>query len=122
MGPARLPRQGARPRTERPGSKRGSSPTTARVAVEEEAMSYRELTMIDVKELLRRWAAQQGVRRIARETCTDRKTVGRYVDAAVKVGLPRDRELDETEIHQVAQRVQARPLPDASAEWEAVAR
>ncbi len=31
-------------------------------------MSYRELTMIDVREVLRRWAAGQSTRKIARET------------------------------------------------------
>jgi len=31
-------------------------------------MTYRELTMMDVKELLRRWAAGHSNRKIARET------------------------------------------------------
>ena len=37
-------------------------------------MTYRELTMMDVKELLRRWAAGHSNRKIARETGTDRGT------------------------------------------------
>ncbi len=49
-------------------------------------MSYRELTMIDVRELLRRWAAGHSDRKIARETGADRKTVGRYT--AVAKSLP----------------------------------
>ena len=85
-------------------------------------MSYRELTMIDVKEMLRRWSAGQGDRKIARETGTDRKTVRRYTTVAEQLALPRDRELTEAEVHEVAQRVQARPVRDASAEWEAVAK
>jgi len=84
-------------------------------------MSYRELSMIDVKELLRRWAAGHSNRKIARETGTDRGTATRYIAVAEQLALPRDRELDEAEIHEVAQRVQARPQPDPSAERRAVA-
>jgi hypothetical protein len=84
-------------------------------------MSYRELTMIDVREVLRRWQAKQSARQIARETGIDRKTVGRYTATAEKLGLPRDRALSDDEIRAVAQREQARPLPDPSAEWKAVA-
>ena len=85
-------------------------------------MSYRELPMIDVKEILRRWSAGQGDRQIGRDTGTDRKTVGRYTTVAEQLALPRDREHTEAEVHEVAQRVQARPVRDASAEWEAVAK
>ena len=84
-------------------------------------MPYRELTMIDIKEVLRRWSARQSLHRIARETGVDRKTVRRYVHAAHSCSLPKDRELTEGEIHEVAQRVQSRPVVDASAEWQAVA-
>ena len=38
-------------------------------------MGFRELTMIDVKEVLRRWSAGQSDRRIGREAGADRKTV-----------------------------------------------
>ncbi len=84
-------------------------------------MTYRELTMIDVKELLRRWTAGHSNRKIARETCADRGTVARYTAIATELALPRDRELSEAEVHEVAQRVQARPLPDVSAEWQSIA-
>lgn len=84
-------------------------------------MSYRELTMIDVKELLRRWTAGHSKRKIARDALLDRGTVGRYIAIAEELGLPRDRELTDAEIHEVAERVQARPLADKSAEWSAVA-
>ena len=84
-------------------------------------MSYRELSMIDVRELLRRWAAGHSMRKISRETGTDRGTAGRYIAIAEQLALPRDRELSEAEIHEVAQRVQARPLPDPSAERQAIA-
>ncbi|CAN5268660.1 hypothetical protein BH09MYX1_BH09MYX1_49880 [soil metagenome] len=84
-------------------------------------MSYRELTMIDVKEVLRRWAAGHSHRRIARETSTDRGTAARYIAVAERLALPRDRDLSESEVHEVAQRIQARATPDPSAERKAVA-
>jgi len=85
-------------------------------------MSYRELTMIDVKELLRRWSAGHSNRKIAREAGADRATVKRYVDVAGDLGIERGHEFTDDEIHEIAQRIQARPVPDASAEWNAVAK
>ena len=52
------------------------SPWTTR-ASEESRMSYRELSMIEVKEVLRRREAGQAWRETARETGLDRKTVRR---------------------------------------------
>lgn len=79
-------------------------------------MAYRELTMIDVTEVLRRWQAGHSERKIGRETGADRKTIARYVAWATKLALPRDRTLTEAEVHEVAQSVQARPLPPPSPE------
>ena len=38
--------------------------------------------MIDVKEVLRRWSAGQGNRKVAREAGVDRKTAARYTAVA----------------------------------------
>jgi len=86
-------------------------------------MTYRELTMIDVREVLRRWSAGQSNRQIARETGTDRDTVGRYINAAKEAGLvPAESHTPSDElVHQVARRVQARSLPERSQEWSSVA-
>ena len=65
-------------------------------------MSYRELTMIDVKEVLRRWSAGQGERKIAREAGADRKTIARYMKAAAKLGLERGGEFTDEVVHEVA--------------------
>jgi len=81
-------------------------------------MAFRELTMIDVKEVLRRWQAKQGARKIARGACLDRKTAQRYIDEAKACGLPQDRELSDDEVHQVAARVQTRPAPAPSDPWK----
>ena len=85
-------------------------------------MPYRELTMIEIKEVLRRWQAEHSDRRIQRETGIDRKTVRRYVSWATDLGITRDRELTDDDVHAVAQCVQSRPLPDPSEQWNTVAR
>ena len=53
-------------------------------------MSYREVSVIEVREALRLWLRGYGLRALARLAGLDRKTVRRYVDAAVAVGLSRD--------------------------------
>jgi transposase len=68
-------------------------------------MSYRELSMIEVKEVLRRREAGQALREIARETGLDRKTVRRYVDAAAEI--PADA-APEVRVQQAVQAVQVR--------------
>jgi transposase len=74
-------------------------------------MSFRELTMTDVREVLRRWQSGQSAREIARNGVADRKTAGRYIEAALACGLATDSELSDGVVAEVAQRVQARPLP-----------
>jgi transposase len=85
-------------------------------------MAYLELTMIDVKEVLRRWQAGQSARQIGRDTGTNRKTVSRYIGWAERLGVKRDEELSDEVVQAVAQCVQDRPDPDRSQEWEEVAR
>jgi transposase len=100
-----------------------SLPTTALVAVRRKPMTYRELTMIDIREVLRRWTAGHSNRRIARETGTDRGTVARYIASAEEAGVTRAGvvALTDAEVHEIAQRVQARPLAERSQEWSTVA-
>lgn len=50
-------------------------------------MGYREVSVVQVKEILRLWVRGHGVRAIARLTQTDRKTVGRYIEAARAAAL-----------------------------------
>lgn len=42
-------------------------------------MAYRELGMVELREIIRRWIGGDGVRAIARGARVDRKTVVRYV-------------------------------------------
>jgi DNA-binding CsgD family transcriptional regulator len=45
-------------------------------------MAYREVTMIEITEVLRQWVAGAGRRQIARRLGLDPKTVRRYLRAA----------------------------------------
>jgi hypothetical protein len=50
-------------------------------------MGYRELGMVELREIVRRWQAGEGVRAIARGTGMDRKTIAEYLRAAQVVGV-----------------------------------
>jgi transposase len=52
-------------------------------------MAYRELGVIEIREILRRYCLGEGLRAIARGTGSDRKTIAKYVAAAVGAGLQR---------------------------------
>ena len=68
-------------------------------------MAYRELFVMDIREVLRLWVAGQGYRRIAALGQVDRKTARRYIDAAIVLGLERgggDGQLSDAFIGQVA--------------------
>lgn len=52
-------------------------------------MAFREVTVVQVKEALRRWLAGAGERTIAKGVGIDRKTAWRYIDAGIEVGLDR---------------------------------
>ena len=52
-------------------------------------MAFREVAMIEVREVLRCWLAGAGLRTAAERAGVDRKTARRYVDAAVAAGLVR---------------------------------
>ena len=73
-------------------------------------MGFRELTMTDVREVIRRWQAGQSARKIARDGVVDRKTAGRYIEAAHASGIEPQTELSDGIVAEVAQRVQSRPV------------
>lgn len=52
-------------------------------------MAYRELHVLEIKEILRLWSRGHGFRPVARLTGTDRKTVRRYIAAAQEAGFTR---------------------------------
>jgi transposase len=53
-------------------------------------MAYREVDVIEVREVLRGWLAGVGLRTVAAQAGVDRKTARRYVQAAEAVGVARD--------------------------------
>jgi transposase len=53
-------------------------------------MAFREVRVFEVREVLRLWLAGGGLRSVERLSQVDRKTVRRYVEAAVALGLDRD--------------------------------
>jgi hypothetical protein len=67
-------------------------------------MAFRKLTMIDIKEVLRRWSAGQSDRKIGREAGADRKTVARYTTAATRLGFVRGGEFARELRHPLALR------------------
>ena len=53
-------------------------------------MAYRELFVLEIKEVLRLWMHGHGHRTVARMTTVDRKAVRRYIEAAQVLGLSQD--------------------------------
>jgi hypothetical protein len=53
-------------------------------------VAFREVAVIEIREVLRCWLGGQGLRTAAGRAGVDRKTARRYVDAAVAAGLVRD--------------------------------
>ena len=52
-------------------------------------MAFREVSVVQVKEVLRRWLRGDGERPIAESVGVDRKTARRYITAAVELGVDR---------------------------------
>jgi len=50
-------------------------------------MAYREVCVIEVREVLRIWLAGAGLRTVAARAGVDRKTARRYVQAAEAAGV-----------------------------------
>jgi hypothetical protein len=52
-------------------------------------MAFREVSVIEVREVLRGWLAGAGLRTVAAQAGVDRKTARRYVQAAEAAGVVR---------------------------------
>ena len=52
-------------------------------------MVFREVSVIEIREVLRAWLAGKSERAVAAQAGVDRKTSRRYVEAAVAAGLSR---------------------------------
>jgi transposase len=86
-------------------------------------MAYREVSVIEVREVLRARLAGGGLRKVAEQAGVDRKTARRYVEAAQQVGVVREGgvgQLSDAVIGQVVELVRpVRPDGHGSA-WQAL--
>lgn len=57
-------------------------------------MGFREVSVVEVREVLRGWLDGAGLRKVAERAGVDRKTARRYVDAARSAGLVREAGLE----------------------------
>jgi transposase len=53
-------------------------------------MAYKEVSRVEVTEIIRRWQAGEGIRALARATGLSRNTVSKYMAAAEGLGLTRN--------------------------------
>jgi transposase len=86
-------------------------------------MAFREVAVVEVREVLRVWLSGAGLRKVAERAGVDRKTARRYVEAAQAAGLSReggeDRLTDEL-IGQVVEAVRPARTGGHGAAWEAL--
>ena len=76
-------------------------------------MAYREVSVTEIRAVLRLWLGGEGLRSIERLAAPDRKTIRRYVEAAEAAGVVRDggqEQLTDELLDAVARR-SARPGP-----------
>jgi predicted transcriptional regulator len=73
-------------------------------------LSYREVHVVEVKEVVRLWSQGESLRSISRLTGLDRKTVRRYVKAAQQAGCQVGEAVQEAAIGEVIGRVRAQGL------------
>ncbi len=87
-------------------------------------MAFREVRVFEVREVLRLWLRGEGLRGIERLAGLDRKTVRRYVEAAVGLGLSRDggeEQLDESLIGSVVEAVRPHRTDGHGEAWRLLA-
>jgi len=86
-------------------------------------MAYREVSVYEIKEVLRLWLRGEGYRGIDRLSGVDRKTVRRYVEAAVAAGLTPDggeEQLTDVVIGLVCEQVRPARPAGHGAGWESL--
>jgi transposase len=86
-------------------------------------MAYREVSVYEIKEVLRLWLRGEGYRGIDRLSGVDRKTVRRYVEAAVAAGLTPDggeAQLTDVVIGVVCEKVRPARPAGHGAGWESL--
>jgi hypothetical protein len=83
-------------------------------------MAFREVTVVQIKEALRRWLRGEGERTIARGVGVDRKTARRYIAAAMELGVERsggEEQLTDELTGQLVERVRPHRPDGHGAAW-----
>lgn len=86
-------------------------------------MAFREVRVIEVREVLRAWLSGAGLRVVAERAGVDRKSARRYVEAAQAAGLARDggvEQLTDGLIGEVVERVRPARSGGRGATWQAL--
>jgi hypothetical protein len=86
-------------------------------------MAFREVRVVEVREVLRCWLAGEGLRTAAERAGVDRKTARRYVEAAAALGLVRDggeQQLSDELLGAVVAAVRPVRQSGRGAAWEAL--
>src|SRR6202521_3957173 len=86
-------------------------------------MAFREVSVVQVREALRRWLRGDGERAIAMGVGVDRKTARRYIAAAVELGVDRcggEGQLTDELIGQVVERVRPRRVDGHGEAWRSL--
>jgi transposase len=81
------------------------------------SVSYREVHVVEVREVVRLWSAGESLRAISRLTGLDRKTVRRYVKAAQQAGCRPGESADDAAIGEVINRVRAQGPAARGSSW-----
>lgn len=87
-------------------------------------MAFREVPMFEVREVLRLWLGGEGLRAVARLSRVDRKTVRRYVDAAIEAGVTVDggiQQLDDLTLGRVVETVRPHRTDGHGQAWATLA-
>jgi hypothetical protein len=83
-------------------------------------VAFREVGVHEVREVLRLWLRGEGFRSVARLSQVDRKTVRRYVEAALACGLDRaggEEQLGDELLSTVAERIRPHRADGHGASW-----
>ena len=78
---------------------------------------FREISVYEIKEILRLWVRGKGLRPIEGVTGVDRKTVRRYIVAATAAGLVREGSEEQLTDGLMARVCEAVPAPSAQRPW-----
>jgi hypothetical protein len=87
-------------------------------------MAFREVRVYEIREVLRLWVRGESLRAIERLAVLDRKTVRRYVAAAVDAGVTQEGgegQLDDTVLGAICERVRPHRPAGHGPAWETLA-